>query len=409
VGFAAYASFFLLFVLGVRLATLLLNLIRFDHWAAILRRKRARPPRVLFLASFFPGNAGFEQRVRAWCSILAQDGFDARWRHAIGGETFTKLLATGWIVEFQIRFAVVRSWQCLQAALADAVIVERELLVYNDYGGVFLERFLLALNPRVALDFDDDIGAAKREPSKPSTFARLMLANGRKFHDTLRTYPSFVAGSEYLASLVPPDRAAVVVVPTCIDVARYGRKEYSGHVDPVTFGWIGGNQNLRYLDIIVPALRAIARDRPCRLLVISGRPYECGGAIEVENRPWTYQTETEDLLNIDIGLMPLPQTLIAKGKCGYKLLQYMASSLVGVASDVGMNREIVTDGTDGFLVRREQDWEEVLRHVLSRSGSFEDIGRSARRRVEAAYSFEAVRERYVDFVARLVPRSGHEA
>ncbi|MEO8358612.1 MAG: glycosyltransferase family 4 protein [Vicinamibacteria bacterium] len=404
IGIAAYAVVFLSFIFAVRMATFVLNVVRFDRWASALRRRRGAPPRILFLASFFPGNAGFEQRVRKWCTILNEAGFDARWRHAIEEPAFSRLLANGRVSEFHLRFAFKRFWQCLEAAVSDGVIVERELLVYNDYGGLFLERFLLALNRRVALDYDDDIGAAKKEPFIPSRFARLMGGTGRKFQDMLKTYPFFIAGTRYLANLVPQADATIVVVPTCLNVLRYGCKQYTGSLDRVTFGWVGGVSNLPYLDIVLPALQAISRDRPCKLLVLSGKAYDSGETIEVENRAWNYLTETADLLDVDIGLMPVAPSRIAEGKCGYKQLQYMASSLVGVASDVGPNREIITDGVDGFLVRHPEDWEKVLRHALTQVASFEAIGRAARKRIEEAYSFEGFRQTYVDFVSRLIDR-----
>jgi glycosyltransferase involved in cell wall biosynthesis len=395
---AVYLVVFLGVVLTLRVLTVVFLVARLRRIAAAVRRIRGGRPRVLYLACFFPGNAGFEQRVRRWCLELTQAGLHVRWRQAMEGDLFGRLLGAGHVARFQLRFALVRLWQCLLAVTADAVVVQRELLVYNDYGGVFLERFLLALNGRVALDFDDDIGAAKGEPNRPTLFARLMFASGRKFAETLRLYPFFIAGSRHLADLVPPGHGRSVVVPTCVDVERYGRKVYGDPPESITFGWIGGINNLRYLDAVVPALNAIAAERRCRLLVISGRPYECDGPLHVENRSWSYTTESRDLLDVDVGLMPLPDSRVARGKCGYKLLQYMACGLVTAASAVGVNTEIVDDGVNGFLVHHHNEWVTVLRRLLREWSRFADVGRLARQRVEDRYSFNALRAHYVHFI-----------
>jgi glycosyltransferase involved in cell wall biosynthesis len=229
-----------------------------------------------------------------------------------------------------------------------------------------------------------------------------MFDTGRKFHQMLCLYPAFIVGSPYLARLVPPrpGRPAprVSVVPTCIDLERYGVKSYASASPPLSFGWIGGVANLGLLDVVLPALNRLAGERPCRLVVISGRPVPSSGPLEIVNLRWSPGTEIEDLLKIDIGLMPLDDSAVSRGKCGFKLLQYMASGIVGLASAVTVNQDIVTDGVDGFLVDAGGDWEAAIRRVLAQSERFAEIGRRARERVAAAYTFEAHLDAYAAFL-----------
>src|SRR6266849_941800 len=173
----------------VRAFTIVVLVLRVDRVALALRGKRRRP-RVLYLAAFFPGNAGYEGRVRSWAQVLRQSGFDTKSRWCLDRQRFEDLLhQSGVVVGFHLAVLIRRIWHCLEAPGFDAVIVRRELLLFNDYGGLFMERLLLALNRNVALDFDDDISVAKREPRPVGGFGRLMLERGSKFDDCLKGYP----------------------------------------------------------------------------------------------------------------------------------------------------------------------------------------------------------------------------
>lgn len=411
--FTRWRELFSLFVFAVvlapiylvtRLLTSMLRLARWHKWSARLRQALRIRRRVLFLEPLFPQTSGHVYRVARWADMLESRGFRSRIRHPMSERAMRRLLDGGWIGLFYAAYLLRRWFQCLTAPFFNCVVVRRELLLYNDYGDLFLERFLLALNPNVILDFDDDISAAKGEPRELTRVGRLLRENPTKFKETLRLYPRFVAGSRYLEDLAKRERgdltpADTVVIPTCVDYHELPGKRYTGSDGPLTFGWIGTNGNLPNLEELMPELEALSHDVPLKLLVISGRDLGVAATFPVENRRWSLDTQIADLLDIDIGLMPLHDTLRERGKCGFKLIQYMGLGIVGVASAVTTNREIVTDGMNGFLVEPGAGWSEPLRHVARRRPEFEQIGAAARDRVKSAYSFDAHTDAYTRFVA----------
>jgi glycosyltransferase involved in cell wall biosynthesis len=117
--------------------------------------------------------------------------------------------------------------------------------------------------------------------------------------------------------------------------------------------------------------------------------------------PWRAESEIEDLARLDVGVMPLPDGLHERGKCAFKLIQYMALGRPGLASPVGVNCEVVTDGSDGFLPRTDADWEEQLVRLIENPDLRVQVGGHARQRVEAAYSVAAVAPRYLEVVNRV--------
>jgi hypothetical protein len=164
-------------------------------------------------------------------------------------------------------------------------------------------------------------------------------------------------------------------------------------------GWTGSFSTEKYLDLVRPALERLRRRRPFRMVVVGGGAFRAEG-VEVEHRPWRAQTETSDLGDLDIGLMPLPDAEWERGKCGLKALQYMALGLPVVVSPVGVNAEIVRDGESGVLARTEREWEEALERLLADADLRRRMGREGRATVERAYSAAVVAPRVAEIFRR---------
>ena len=133
--------------------------------------------------------------------------------------------------------------------------------------------------------------------------------------------------------------------------------------DRTRIGWTGSHSTLKYLDEIQPVLHKILQEYPTvEFIVIADRPPSLDVGSSVKFVPWNSETEIKDLLQFDIGIMPLPDDEWAKGKCGFKALQYMALELPAVASPVGVNSKIINHGVNGFLCNTPEEWEEALRN-----------------------------------------------
>ena len=305
-----------------------------------------------------------------------------------------------------IRAMRKRFRQCVFARKFKTVIVRRELLQFNDYGNLFMEKFLLKIHPNVILDFDDNISAAKREPRKiTNLYGRLLQENGNKFNESLRLYKRFVVGSDYLKQKVLSenksiDDKAVLVIPTCVDYNEYPAKVYNGGASEVVLGWIGGNHNLHYLDMLIEPLNRLAVDYKLKLVVVAGHDYEQKEAkFKIENRKWSLESEKDLIRSFDIGLMPIEDNAVGRGKCGFKLLQYMGLGVVSIATDVTINGDIIEDEKNGFLVKPDNsNWYEVLKKVLSLQNKYEEIGRYAKETIQNRYSFGANIDSYIRWV-----------
>jgi glycosyltransferase involved in cell wall biosynthesis len=111
--------------------------------------------------------------------------------------------------------------------------------------------------------------------------------------------------------------------------------------------------------------------------------------------PWSDKSEVEDLMKIDIGIMPLPDDEWSKGKCGFKILQYMSLNIPSVSSAVGANKEIVRNGENGFLCSNDQEWFKNISTLIESAELRQRIGRAGRETVVRQYSVNSNTPRFL--------------
>lgn len=263
--------------------------------------------------------------------------------------------------------ALRRAKQLTFLGQADLVIVERELFPKLP---AFLENQLLKKHGGYGIEFDDAI----------------FLSPGRtdKYPDLVRNAAFVLAGNDYLKDWASQYQANIEVVPTCVDPKTYRAKSnYTLKAQP-EIGWVGLSSNLPYVSSIAPHLSAAIKNHNAKLHVLSGHP----GDIELPLifSAWSSANETQIIEQFDIGIMPLPDNEFAQGKCGLKILQYMAAGVPVIASAVGVNQTIIEDGVNGLLVQNAAQWHDALESLLTDQQLRESLGRAGRDTVEKSYS-----------------------
>jgi glycosyltransferase involved in cell wall biosynthesis len=259
--------------------------------------------------------------------------------------------------------------------------VEKELW---PFGPAWLERLVLARRPYV-IDLDDAI-------FHNYDLHRLRLVRslyGRKIDRLLAGAALVTAGNEYLADRARAAGARrVEILPTVVDLDLYPRahalRPARAPGEPLSVGWIGSPATQRYLQLLGAPLERLAREHPVRLLVIGGRGVRLQG-VEVIEVPWSQEGEVAAIGRIDVGVMPLADTPWEQGKCGYKLIQYMACGVPVVGSTVGINASLVTPGVNGSLARDAEEWSLALARLARDPALRAALGDAGRRRVEERY------------------------
>ncbi len=278
-----------------------------------------------------------------------------------------------------------RRWTVLARlpSLADVLLIHRELF---PLGRRPFWRALERFPGPIIYDYDD----AMFLPQRSGRGILGWLENVETPRAVMALSDVVLAGNEFLAAYARRHAHRVVVLPTCVDTARFRPRPRADAADgkPVV-GWIGTYTASKYLLGLAPVLAAVARRVPFRLYVVGCHPVPPIPGVEVEQVDWSLAREVEDFQRCDIGLYPLWHDRWAEGKCAFKAIQFMACGAPVVASAVGMNRELIEDGVNGSLASTPEAWVEKLTRLLEDVALRQRMGLAGRRTIEGRYSVRA--------------------
>lgn len=275
-----------------------------------------------------------------------------------------------------------RAGQLLSTRPADIIWLEKEALPWLPWG---IERALLQQDIPLAVDYDDAV--FHRYDMHRSVYVQRLL--GRKLDKLMASASLVTVGNRYLAGRAKAAGAArVEIVPTVVDLNVYARRPHPFSDNAHKIGWIGTPSTwTEYMAPIMPLLTQAAEFAGARITAVgAGRAAEAHPLLD--NLQWAEESEVTQIHAMDVGIMPLTDTPWARGKCGYKLIQYMACGIPVIASPVGVNADIVDHGVNGFLASTESEWTIALQTLLQDPTLRARMGDAGRRKVEREYSLQ---------------------
>ena len=346
---------------------------------------------IYFMVPYPLGNAA-SQRFRF------EQYFEAMREEGIHFEIHPFWSAAGWKVLYQpgqmlrktfyLLGGIISRWHlAFKMKPSDTIFVHREIY---PTGTGFLIWFLSRIKKvRLIYDFDDAIWL----PNYAATNKRFAFIKSYHQVQKLIKAASIVSvGNDYLKQYAKQYNANVVVNPTTIDTDRHHNQIKSYAIDnKLVIGWTGTHSTLKYLTDLLPIFdELVAGSAAIELLIISDlepefkRPY-------LNFVPWKKETEIEDLLKMDVGIMPLVDDQWSRGKCGFKALQYMSLGIPAIVSPVGVNLSIVVHEENGWVCDTPVQWKEVLEAILTNPTQLALRSKSARETIVAKYSVKSNR------------------
>jgi len=302
------------------------------------------------------------------------------------------LARLGFSLEVRVRPSSLSAQRQLACSASEfyAVLLQRKLLDPSE------ARLLRSRARRIYFDVDD---AVMYNSGRTGFFSRWRTT--RRFVATARIADRVVAGNDYLAGLFRRRGCRVNVLPTAVALDRYRQKEHTPVKEP-RLVWIGSRSTVPYLREFLPFIERGAErlsDSGGRLslLTISDETVS-SPVMDVEHIPWSADVEASALVRGDIGIAPLPEDRWTLGKCGFKLLQYMAARLPVVASPVGIQAQIVRAEVTGLLPERGEDWPTAILALAGDPDRRARMGAEGRLRAEREYPLQ----RAVDEWARIL-------
>lgn len=340
--------------------------------------------KIYFIVPYPHGEAPSQRfRFEQYYAALSARGFTFYTSPFLDHDTWHILYKPGYTLKKILGIARGFGRRCLDLLRIlryDFVFVHREA---SPIGPPIFE-WLIAkvLHKKIIYDFDDAIWLS-------NTSAHNQIAAALKWHGKVASICRWSwrisCGNDYLADYARQYNSQVVVNPTTIDTEHLHNQVKDQHTDPIVIGWTGTHSTAQYLDHIIPILMRLEQQYHFIFMVISNRELKTN-LRSMRYRHWNKETEIADLLQFNIGLMPLTDDPWARGKCGFKALQYMSLGIPALVSPVGVNLKIVDDHVNGMICTTDTDWEHAIVTYLADADQRIRAGRAARQKIETHYS-----------------------
>jgi len=349
--------------------------------------------RVLFICPYPIGEAA-SQRFRF------EQYFDFLIENKIDFETKSFLTHNAW----QVLYRPGHLFQKMMYILGG--MINRFLLLFriNKFDYIFIHReaapigpaifeFLIAkvFNKKIIYDFDDAIWIPNSSESN-NFYSFLKFYKNTNYICKIAYKVS--CGNAYLCNYAKQYNSNVIYNPTTIDTENYHNKIKVHNKESFVIGWTGSHSTNRYLDEMVPIIKQLEEKYSFKFCVISDKNPELP-LKSFEFVKWNKDTEIDDLLRLDVGIMPLHDDMWASGKCGFKALQYMSLGIPALVSPVGVNTKVVNDGINGFICKSENDWLINLEKLISNHELLETLAINTRKKIEDYYSVNSNKENFI--------------
>jgi glycosyltransferase involved in cell wall biosynthesis len=355
--------------------------------------------RVLAISPIPEEGAGCRFRISQFIPYLEANGFDVRLETLFSTDFFRMVYRPGNLLRKSAMFsrlAVEHLWSLRVASEYDVVWIYREVL---PVGPAIPERMLTRPGaPPMVFDFDDaiflpSVSEANRLIAALKMPGKVATTIGRSAH--------VVAGNDFLAGYARQFNPNVTTIPTCVDTTVFtpAPTRPIGADGPV-IGWIGSPTTADYIRSLAPVFEELATQHQFTMRVSgTGEPVAMRG-VRVDNPRWTLDSEVDLFRSCDIGVYPMADDDWSRGKCGFKAIEFMACGVPVVAAAVGVNRELIEDGVNGFLASNHAEWTEKLRRLIVDPELRARFAAAGRRTIEMRYSLEVNAPRIADVLRR---------
>lgn len=287
----------------------------------------------------------------------------------------------------------------LRATRYDIVYILREAF---PFGPPVIERALAASGARLVFDFDDAIWMPSQVYANPLDHLR----DWSKPAKLIARADRVVVGCRYLADFARQHAThpeAVSIIPTVVDGSVYRPDPSKRTAGKITIGWVGTPRGSRtFLEALMPVMRDFSRLYPqVQWRFVGAEPFDVEG-LPVEFKTWKLSEEVSDIQSFDIGLMPLTDDVYTRGKCGFKLIQYMNCGIPVVCSSVGANLDIVEHAASGYFATGSEEWASALSHLIDDAELRQTMGARGRALSEQQYSLDTQAPRLLEVLRTVV-------
>jgi glycosyltransferase involved in cell wall biosynthesis len=362
------------------------------------------PKKILFIASHRPNRSPSQRfRFEQYFDFFKKNNIDFKLSYIIDEKSDEYLYAKGLFFRkfiILLNSIFIRWRDSKELKKYDLIFIQREALMI---GSTWFERKVKKTGAPFIFDFDDSIWLLDTSDGNKKWE---WLKNPDKTKSIIALADKVIAGNKYLADYASTYNCNVEIIPTTVDTEKFYPDYNKRNKDKVVIGWSGSITTIKHFKQIIPILEIIKNKYVDRVIFrVVGDETFINENLNIEGEKWRSDEEVETLNSFDIGIMPLPDDKWAQGKCGLKGLTYMALEIPTIMSPVGVNKEIIQHGSNGFLCSTVDEWINVLSSLIENSELRINIGKKARLSVEKFYSVKSQQDRYLNIIKTTISKN----
>lgn len=352
--------------------------------------------KVFFIVPYPTEGASNRFRVEQYLPYLEGKGVKFKVRPFITSEFYRILYKKGHNLKKTILFILSlfnRLIDIFRLLSYDIIFIHRES---SPFGPPVFEWIVSKIRKSIIYDFDDAIFLKNVSPSNKFLS---VFKNPGKVEKIIKMSDHIIVSNKYLLDYTKKLNSRVSIIPTPIDTEKFICNECinpTKNKNKIVVGWIGSITTAGYLKTLYPIFSRLSKKYNYTLKIVGAGVLIDLSGVNIESKEWELESEYDDYRSLDIGVYPLPDDEWAKGKAGFKTICYMAVGVPCVASPIGMNKEIIQDGVNGFLSNSEDEWLEKLSLLIENPELRKKIGLAGRKTVEKKYSVNVNAPRYLE-------------
>lgn len=348
--------------------------------------------KVIFFTKYSRKGASSRLRTYQYVDFLSENGVDCDVSPFFSDEYLAEVYRSKTHNKLQaVKSFLSRCARLLTVWRYEAVVIEKELFPFFPSWPEFV---LKLFGVKYIVDYDDAI--FHNYDIHPSPVVRAILGN--KIRNVMAMAEVVVVGNKYLKEKALEFGAKnVQIVPTVIDVSKYGRGERQRD-QKFTIGWVGSPITFKYLPALKEVFEELGKRHRIRLKLVGAN--RSLNLVDVEESivPWSEDAEVREIQTFDVGIMPLEDNIWERGKCGYKLIQYMGCEVAVIGTPIGANDQIIQEGVNGFKATTREDWQKAFEYLIAHPEQRTTLGKNGRLTVEKFYSLQEYRVKWLEIL-----------